>query len=148
MSTPASRLAPAPGSIQAPDRPASRPTRHNLPVLLGFIFSSALLWSPGGLVPHGQRQTNPEAAPVISQLRCLPPAASLPMTRPTPCRFAVGDHVFLLPRQHTWLQDSFLVMAIRLHHGWPHYALMAPDGSQWQSSQLELLSKPLPQRRS
>jgi hypothetical protein len=62
--------------------------------------------------------------------------------------FAVGDRVFLLPRRHAWHQDPFVVTRLLEHNGWPHYALRAPDGSQWQASQLELLTKPLAMRFS
>jgi hypothetical protein len=44
--------------------------RH-LPTLLGFVITSALIWSPGGLIHHSQRKTNPEAIPAIAHVVCI-----------------------------------------------------------------------------
>lgn len=71
----------------------------------------------------------------------------MPMTRRQGHhRFQAGDHVYLRPSSHAWLDEAFVVLKPKPHHGWPHYELLAPDGSIWSACQLELLSKPLPQR--
>lgn len=72
----------------------------------------------------------------------------MPLIRPTARhRYAVGAHVWLVPRLHHWLDDNFVVLQQLQHNGWPHYELLAPDGTVWQASQLELASKPLPLRK-
>ena len=37
---------------------------------------------------------------------------------------------------------SFKVIEQIWHKGWPHYILVAPDGSEWKASQSELMSQP------
>lgn len=44
---------------------------RNLPFLIAFTVSSAVIWAPDGLIHYGQRKTNATAKPVIAQLICL-----------------------------------------------------------------------------
>lgn len=59
-----------------------------------------------------------------------------------PFLYRLGDHVFLRPCRHTWMKDPFIITGTIQHDGWPHYELIAPDGSTWQASQLELSNQP------
>lgn len=67
----------------------------------------------------------------------------MPLTRfsSSPFAFDIGAHVYLRPRRHVWTTETFVVMQQFNHHGWPHYELLAPDGSVWTASQLELSAK-------
>ena len=49
----------------------------------------------------------------------------------------------LRPKAHSWRAETFMVIGLVSHGGWPHYALRAPDGSSWIASQLELSPSPL-----
>ena len=49
----------------------------------------------------------------------------------------------LRPVAHNWRAETFRVIGLVSHGGWPHYALRAPDGSSWIASQLELSPSPL-----
>lgn len=64
----------------------------------------------------------------------------------SPHRFAIGSHLFLRPVRHAWFKEPFIVTALLTHRGWPHYELLAPDGSVWQASQIELLTTPITTR--
>jgi len=57
--------------------------------------------------------------------------------------FQKGDRVHLRPVAHSWRAETFVVIGLVSHGGWPHYALRAPDGSSWIASQLELSPSPL-----
>jgi hypothetical protein len=57
--------------------------------------------------------------------------------------FQEGDRVHLRPVAHNWRAETFMVIGLVSHGGWPHYALQAPDGSSWIASQLELSPSPL-----
>lgn len=67
----------------------------------------------------------------------------MPVTRFSDSAFAfeLGDHVFLVPRRHRWTVETFVVLRQIDRSGWPHYELLAPDGSVWTASQLELSAK-------
>lgn len=60
---------------------------------------------------------------------------------PSGHRFAIGDRVFLRPRKHTWFDDEFVITGLSSHNRWPHYELLAPDGTVWHASQLELTTR-------
>lgn len=57
--------------------------------------------------------------------------------------FQKGDRVHLRPVAHGWRAETFMVIALVSHGGWPHYELRAPDDSTWIASQLELSPSPL-----
>lgn len=66
--------------------------------------------------------------------------------------YSAGDHVYLRPTR--WLANTdqeerlhnfdarWVILEQLEHRGWPHYRLMAPNGEEWQASQLELSKVP------
>ena len=74
----------------------------------------------------------------------------------TPHKFKPGRHVWVRPGKclqgrsgtmehlHRFEADEpFEVTTQITINGWPHYLLLAPDGAEWQVSQLEVSSVPL-----
>lgn len=95
-----------------------------------------------GPAEHYEQRDPRYQSPPLSAL-----CTALPMTRRLAHhRFGLGDHVYLRPARHEWLEESFVITGYRAHRGWPHYELMAPDGSLWHASQLDLLTSPISRR--
>jgi len=70
-------------------------------------------------------------------------------------QFKPGRHVWVRPAKWIGTRDGelrqlhrfgsapFKVTSQITINGWPHYLLLAPDGSEWQVSQLEVAGVPL-----
>lgn len=69
-----------------------------------------------------------------------PKCAPAPGDRPThPWRFCLGDELYLY--SHLVEGATFKVVDGELNRDFPHYHLLAPDGSTWRVPQLHLLTK-------
>lgn len=55
-----------------------------------------------------------------------------------PWSYCLGEEVYVC----TWLRDeTFKVIGGELWMDWPHYHLLAPDGTVWRIPQIHVLSR-------